>query len=182
MRLINILFLSVILSSCSSLVNVDYDNTINFSLLKTYTVNEKPVRVSKDTRINSPFMQHRVVDELKATLTNKGYENLKGKADLEIKYYLDIKQEIETLDSSVSIGFGSSGYNSAIGFGFNIPIGETSSFDNLVLTIDVVSIKNNKLIWRGSLGHPLYEGEKPESYSKMIKGLVTEILKEFPPK
>lgn len=182
MRLINILFLSVIISSCSSMVNVDYDNTINFALFKTYTVNEKPVRVSKDTRINSPFMQQRVVDELKATLTNKGFENSKSKAELEIKYYLDIKQEIETQDSALSIGFGTSGHHSSIGVGFNIPAGGSSSYDKLVLTIDVVSTKNNKLIWRGSLGYLLYEGETPKSYSKMVKRLVQEILKEFPPK
>ena len=95
---------------------------------------------------------------------------------------MDIRHEIEMHDSGISIGFGTSGRHSAFGIGFTIPVGETSSYDSFILTIDVVSAKNNKLIWRGTLAYPLYEGETPEGYSKMVKSLVVEILKEFPPK
>ena len=182
MRFINIVFISLLLSACASMVNVDYDKNINFTSLKTYSVEEKPVRVSGDTRINSPFMQQRVVNEIKTTLTKRGFENLKQNAELQVKYYLDIKQEIETQDSAVSIGFGTSSYHSAVGFGFTIPLGETSSIDMLVLTIDVFSAKTNKLIWRGSLGYSLYEGANPETYNKLVKELVVEILENFPPK
>jgi len=182
MRIINIVFISLMLSACASMVNVDYDKNINFTSLKTYSVEEKPVRVSGDTRINSPFMQQRVVNEIKTTLTKRGFENLKQNAELQVKYYLDIKQEIETQDSAVSIGFGTSSYHSAVGFGFTVPIGETSSIDILVLTIDVVSAKTNKLIWRGSLGYSLYAGATPETYDSLVNELVVEILKNFPPK
>ena len=182
MRIFNIIFLALILSSCTSMVNVDYDKNTNFTSLKTYRINTVPVRVSKDTRINSPFMQQRVESEIKTALSVKGFENLKDKAELEIKYYLDIKQEFETQDSSVSFGFGSFGRHSAVGLGFEAPIGEVSSIDNLVLTIDVLSAKNNKLIWRGSLAYNLYEGSTPETYDKLVKELVVEILKNFPPK
>lgn len=99
-----------------------------------------------------------------------------------IKYYLDIKQEVEIHDSALAIGFGTSSHHSAIGFGYNVPVGETTSIDNLVLTIDVFSAKSNELIWRGSLGYLLYEGATPETYNRLIKDLVTEILQRFPPK
>ncbi len=182
MRLGIILLISLFLSACGSLVNIDYDETINFRLLKTYKVKAKPVRVPEDTRINSPFMQQRVVAEMEAAFSNKGFKNVKQKAELEIQYFMDVRQEIETHDSGISIGFGTSGHHSAFGIGFNIPVAETSSYDSLVLTIDVVSAKSHKLIWRGSLAYPLYEGETPERYRKMVKRLVAEILKEFPPK
>lgn len=182
MRLIKIIFVSLMLPACASVVNIDYDRNINFTSLKTYHVEIKPVRISADTRINSPFMQQRIVNELKTILTKKGFKNLKQNAELEIKYYLDIKQEIETQDSAVSIGFGTSSRHSMLGFGFNIPVGEMSSIDMLVLTIDVVSTKTGKLIWRGSLGYSLYEGATPETYNKLVNELVTAILKNFPPK
>jgi len=82
----------------------------------------------------------------------------------------------------MAIGLGSYGYHSGIGFGFSIPVGETNSIDKLVLTIDIISIKSNKLIWRGSVAYPLYEGATPETYNQLIKELVTDILKKFPPK
>ena len=182
MRILNIIFMVFILSACTSMVNVDYDKATDFTSLKTYHIDKAPVRVSGDTRINSPFMQQRVENELNTALSKMGYEYLKSNAELEIKYYLDIKQEFETQDSGVSIGLGSYGHHSAIGFGFNIPIGEATSIDNLVLTIDVFSTKTNKLIWRGSLGYSLYEGATPETYDRLVNELVIEILKNFPPK
>ena len=182
MRIINIILFSLMLSACASGVNIDYDKDTNFKEFKTYNVEKTPIRVSADTRINSPFMQQRVVKELGRVLTKKGFQHLKANTELTVKYYLDIKQEIETEDSGVSIGFGRSSHHSAIGFGFTVPVGETSSIDKLVLTIDMTSSKTGELIWRGSLGYSLVEGATPETYSLLIKNLVAEILKNFPPK
>ena len=183
MRLIYLTFISILLSACASIVNLDYDKTVNFNSYSTYTINNEPVRVTGDTRINSPFMQKRVVDELNIALAKKGFKNVKNNAQLEVNYFLDIKQEYETDDSGfVSIGFGSSSRHSAIGLGFNIPIGEVSSLDKLVLTIDFVATDSQKLIWRGTLGYPLYEGATPDTYNSLVNKLVAEILEKFPPK
>ena len=183
MRIINIVFISFMLSACTSMVNVDYDRSTNFSSYKTFAIDARPVRISSDTRINSSLMQQRVVNELNATLTKNGFQNINQNADFSVKYFLDIRREIASQDSGVvSIGFGSSSRHSAIGLGFNIPIGETASIDYLVLTIDVVSTKTNNLLWRGSLGYSLYEGASPETYTKLINELVEEILQNFPPK
>lgn len=183
MRIINIIFISLMLSACTSMVNVDYDRSTDFSLYKTYNIDSKPVRISTDTRINSSFMQQRVINELNATLAKNGFQYLNKNADFNVKYFLDIKREIDTQDSGVvSIGLGSSSRHSAVGLGFNIPVGETTSIDLMVLTIDVVSSKTNELLWRGSLGYSLYEGASPETYTKLVNDLVEEILKKFPPK
>ena len=182
MRIISTVFIFLTLSACTSMVNVDYDQNINFRSFTTYTIESIPVRVSGDTRINSPFMQQRVERELNAALSAKGFESIKKNADLKIKYYLHIKHEIETQDSGVSIGIGTSSRHSAPGVRFNIPISEINSIDNFVLTIDVFSEKTKKLIWRGSLGYDLYEGAIPEAYDRLVNELVTEILKNFPPK
>lgn len=183
MRIINIIVLALSLSACASMVNVDYDYETNFNSYKTYKVNTTPVRVSEDTRINSPFMQQRVVSELNKAFKNKGFKNTNINQSFDVQYHLDIKQDFETLDSGVvSLGVGSYSHHSSVGFGFTIPVGETYSIDLLVLTIDLVSSKSKELIWRGSLGYHLYEGATPETYTTLIKNLVTEILKEYPPK
>lgn len=183
MRVLNLIFISLFLTACASPVNVDYDKGTNFGSFTSYSIDKKPVRISADTRINSPFMQQRVVSELRKRLTDKGYENLNKKPELKVKYYLDIKHEIETQDSGgLAIGFGTSSHHSAVGIGFNIPVGEATSIDLLVLTIDIVSAKTDKLLWRGSLGYHLYEGATPETYTSLVNGLVAEILENFPPK
>ena len=165
------------------MVNVDYDHETNFNSYKTYKINIAPVRVSEDTRINSPFMQQRVVSELNKAFKDKGFKNISKNQSFDVQYYLDIKQDFETQDSgAISLGLGSYGHHSSVGFGFTIPIGEAYSIDLLVLTIDLVSSKTKELIWRGSLGYHLYEGATPETYTTLIKNLVTEILKEYPPK
>ena len=182
MRVIQIICFSLLLSACASMVNVDYDHNTNFRSLKTYYLVSKPIRISNDTRVNSPFMQQRVLSELDAALSNKGFTSLETRADFNVKYYLDIKPETETVDSGVSLGFGSYNRHSAVGFDFIMPIGETSRIDKLVLTIDIVGNKSNELLWRGSLGYSLYEGSTPETYNKLIHELVVEIIKNFPPK
>lgn len=182
MRLISLLILSLFLSACSSMVNIDYDRSVNFKLFNTYRLQMKPIRVANDTRIDTPFMQQRIVKAIKSSLAKKGFEEKDKKDNLTVKYYLDIKHELETDESSVAVGFGSSGYHSAFGFGLSVPVGETYSVDKLVLTIDMVSTKTKKLLWRGSLASRLAAGMSPESNSKMINALVVEILENFPPK
>ena len=182
MRIFNLIFISLFFTACASPVNVDYDKNINLNSFTSYSITKNPVRTSTDTRINSPFMQQRVIDELKYRFEEKGYKPSPSKSEINIKYYLDVKHEIETLDSGVAIGFGSISHHSSVGIGLNVPIGETTSIDSLVLTIDIYSTKTNKLVWRGSLGSYLYEGATPETNSNLVKRLVGEILERFPPK
>ena len=182
MRLISLLFVYLFLSACSSMANVDYDKNVNFKSFSTYRIQTKPVRVDDDTRVTTPFMQERIVNAIDVELTNKGLNKINENANLKVKYYIDVKKDIETEDSSVSIGFGTSGHHSSIGMGFIFPVGEAYSIDKLFLTIDIISAKTDKLVWRGSLGYRLDGGATPETYTRMANELVAEILKEYPPK
>lgn len=182
MRSLKIICLSLILSACTATVNVDYDSDVNFKSYKIYNNVIDAVRVSSDTRIDSSFMKKRVVESINKTLVRNGYSKSVSKSDLKVKYYLDVKQEIETQESGMMIGFGTASANSSVAFGFNFPVGEAVSVDVLVLTIDMISTKTNKLIWRGSSGSYLSEEGTPKKYEEMIKSLVTAVLNKFPPK
>lgn len=182
MRLIILLVTYSFLSACTSLANIDYDRSANFKSLKTYDIQIKPVRVSKDTRVNSPFMLQRVTHAIEESLTKKGFRNLKGKTDFKVKYYLDLRQDVEIEDTGLSIGMGTSSHHSAVGFAFNVPLADVYTVDRLVLTIDIFSTKTDKLIWRSSLGYHMDEGASPESYTQLVNELVEEILESYPPK
>lgn len=181
MRRYILLITCLLLNACASIVNVDYDKATNFANLKTFMVESKPVRVAQDTRIDSPFMQQRVATAIQQALKAKGMKSVISKADLQVKYYLDIKQEIESTDSGMTIGVGTSSGSTAFGFGFAVPASDTSSYDKLVVTLDMVSGSNGKLIWRGSLAYRLHDGGTPEKRTEQIQKMVQEILKQFPP-
>lgn len=184
MRFVPLIFsiiLSLFLSACASMVDVDYDRNINFKSFDSYLVQTKPERVTSDTRINTPFMQQRIVAAINTSLDKKGLTKTNNNS-IVVKYYLDVRQDFETDESAVYVGLGSYSHHSAVGFGFNFPLGETYSVDKLVLTIDMVSTKTNQLLWRGSLASQLSRATTPESNSKMVNALVDEILENFPPK
>lgn len=180
MNKILFIMLSLFLSACAPLVNIDYDTKTDFTSLKSYSNNITPVRVSEDTRVNSPFMLKRVTQEIDVSLSTSGFSSTKNNPDMLVKYHLDIRQEVETQQSGFTIGFGTSTRNTAVGFAFNAPAEDTGTIDKLVLTIDIYNGK--KLIWRGSKDYTLYKGQKPSSYDELIKDLVSDILKNFPPK
>lgn len=171
----------LLLAACASPVNVDYRPGVNFSGIKTFQIEAKPVNVSTDPRVDNPFMKERTVAALKSAFTNKGLYFSKDKADVIIRYHLVIKQEFESDDSGVFFGIGTASRHTAIGMSYSIPSQQVASVDDLVLTIDVVD-NHNVLMWRGSLGQRLYSGSTPEKNRQLIQGLVTEILKQFPPK
>ncbi len=180
MRKLILLISSLLLVSCALPVNLDYDAAYNFAGIKTFQVKQKPVRVADDTRLNSPFMQQRVVKAITNTLLKKGLQS-RTKADVSIRYYLDLRQEIESNDSYMSIGFGSSAVHSTIGLGMVVPVGEVSTNDRLILTIDIVDSRSGQLAWRASAGTYLYEGNDPESNDTLINELVTAVLSKYPP-
>ena len=182
MRFASLSFFCLFLLACSSTVNVDYDKSFNFNQLKSFRIQEKPIRISPDTRVNSPFMQQRVFKEINAAMLKKGFVKNDINVELEIKYYLDIKTEVESYGSEFSVGFGSFGHHSSVGFGVNFPPEESRSIDKLVLTIDIFFKQSNKLVWRGSATELLQNGSTPESYTVLIRQLVAEILNKFPPK
>ena len=179
----HILLLSVLLlSACATSVNVDYATGTSFAGLKTFQVQAKPEAIPNDPRVNSPFMKQRITKAIGDQLTIKGMSFVKTSPDVIVKYYLGIKQELESDDSGVSIGFGTSSRHSAIGFVYGFPASEVATIENLNITIDIVNAKSNQLLWRGSLARRLYAGSTPESNTTLINGIVKEILDQFPPK
>lgn len=171
------------LSACASSVNVDYTPGTSFAGIKSFQVQAKPEAIPNDPRVNSPFMKQRLTRAVGDQLTLKGMAFVEASPDIIVKYHLGIRQNVETDDSGLSIGVGTSSRHSAIGFMYGIPLGgDVSTVENLIITLDVVNASSNQLLWRGSLARELYAGSSPESNTTLINGMVKEILEQFPPK
>lgn len=181
-RFTSIVSLAFLLSSCATNVNVDFDQAVDFSRLKTYSILARGDKDDKDPRLDSVLMDKRIVAAINTGLKAKSYAQQDNNADIKVKYRIDVKQEIESDSSGISIGFGSFSRNVGVGVGYKIPSADVQSYDRGVLTIDMISGKTGQLIWRGSSSRRLYDGSTPEASDKLINSIVDEILKEFPPK
>lgn len=167
--------------SCASTVNVDYDQTYNFATVKTFSLQSKPAKISDDPRLNSPMMQQRMVSAIQAGFQAKGLRSDDKAPDVRITYRIDVKQEIESDRTRVSMGIGTYGRHVGVGVGYGFPASDVESYDSMVMTIDMTVPQTGKLIWRGSDSRRLYTGSTPESNTKLVNELVENILKKYPP-
>ena len=176
------LFITATLSGCSSNVIVDYDKAVNFSALKSYTLLAKSAKSTEDTRLDSPLIDKRIVNAIDRNMLAKSLARKDTGAEMQLTYRIDLKQEIASNGSGVTMMFGLGGSRSALGLGVAVPSSDVKSHDLGMLTIDVISTKTNQLIWRGSSSRRLYDAGTPDATDKLINDIIKEILDSYPPK
>ena len=177
-----VILITLALSGCSSNVIVDYDKAVNFSTIKTYTLLPKSVKSTEDTRLDSHLVDKRIIQAIEQNMLAKGFNKQAASADIQLTYRVDVKQEIVTDNSGVSMMFGIGGNRSALGLGYSVPSADVKSHDLGVLTIDFISAKTGELAWRGTSSTRLYDAGTPESSEKLINSIVKEILDTYPPR
>jgi len=170
----------LLLAACGTTVNVDYDKQANFQALRTYVLMPSPETKTGDTRLDSPLVDKRIRDAIVATLSLRGYQQVKDKADFAVAYQLGLRQEVDSSRATMTVGVGGFYPHSAIGMTYGYP-GYVESYERGILTIDVLQGSDKKLIWRGSSGRRLYDGSTPEKSTKEINAVVQEIIDKFPP-
>jgi len=126
-------------------------------------------------------MHERIHKAIANVLQTRGYREVTEGADIDVTYHISKKQGVESRGSGVSFGFGRYSGGSAVGVGYGFPGYDVSSYEEGILTIDMLKTADQKLIWRGSTGRRLYDGTTPESSTEQVNEVVGKILDEFPP-
>jgi hypothetical protein len=170
----------LLLAACATMTNVDYRQGYDFSGIHRVRIGASPAPASTDTRINSPLVDQRIRAAIAAWLTAQGYQLVDSDADTTLVYQLTTRSGLESRSSGVSFGFGTLGPHSAVGLGYGFPLYDVDSYDEAVLTIDMLDGKNG-LLWRGSASSRLGDGNTPEKLTAMVNDLVSDILDNFPP-
>ena len=170
------------LTGCASNVIIDYDRAVDFKTFKTYTILPKSDKSTEDVRLSSPLVDKRIVQAIKQNMSQKGFRLKNTSADIQVKFRIDVKQEITSDSSGVTMVFGTGSARSGIGIAYSVPSGEVRSQDKGVLTIDFISSKTGELVWRGSNSRRIYDSGTPESSEKLINSIVKEIFEKYPPK
>jgi hypothetical protein len=178
---IALLSVTALLFACSTVqVRQDYDQTEDFSQLRTYSWLPKPQEQTGNLRLDNPLLHDRIVAAIDRNLQAKGYTKVAdAKPDFYVAYHLASQQKLDVRTIDYGTGYGVWGVAGYGGVGWS----ETYAvpYEEGTIAIDVIDLARRKLVWRGVGVGRLKESPKPEEVTQRINSAVDEVLVQFPP-
>lgn len=161
----------LLFTGCSRLdVNVDYDESYDFSAQKTFVVNAEKKEGSNTLYID------RVVAALESDLESKNYTKVsKEEADLIFVFHTDITSKSDISTDYQSVGFGMYRFGGGM-----MATTTTYNYNEGTLIIDALSPKTKKIVWRGVGQTEVQKQKTPEDKRKYVNSIVTQIMAKFP--
>lgn len=172
MRFLCLLFLSVMMASCSSInVSYDYDKSTDFSNYKTFNY------FSDIQTGMSELDTKRFIEALNTELQNKGFEFTENAS-----FYIDIKSSEyqDSQSNTVGVGMGGTGNNVIGGISIGIPVGQSNV--NRQLIVDFVDDSKNGLFWQAVTVYSFNPSTSPEKREALFKSIVEKIMSKYPSK
>ena len=172
MKAIKYLFLFLLLSSCGTVVNYDYEKSTDFTKYKTYDYfSDMQTGLSQlDTK-----RMMRSIDAKLATMGMTRSENP--------DFYIDIQSQdiMNRNNSTVGVGAGGGSRGGFGGVSVGIPINGNQNTREIV--IDFVDKKQNeRLFWQAVSESNYRENASPEKREAYFDALVEKIFSKYPPK
>jgi hypothetical protein len=168
---------------CSQVsVQTDFDQTADFTALKTYAwyAGEQPT--TGDPRVDNPMLDQRVRAAVETTLNEKGFQKTDTAPDFLLIYHAASSKEIGVTTTTAS-GY-SAGY-----YGWNYVYAPmwteqaaSYTYTQGSLILDVVDAKSEKLIWRGSAQANVDDVNTQQQRKNLMNEAVRGMLAKFPPK
>ncbi|MDX1489614.1 MAG: DUF4136 domain-containing protein [Acidiferrobacterales bacterium] len=156
-------------TAATARVEVDSDETVNFSKYKTYAW-------QAGTPSKDPLMEKRIRNAVEGELNAKGLSKREGGADLYVITHASSKTE-KQIDVN-RFGYAGYGWYGWDRWGpttvnvYEIPTG--------TLMVDLLDGRSNELVWRGIATKTL--SENPQKIAKLINKVVKKMFKKCPPK
>ncbi|MDF7806640.1 DUF4136 domain-containing protein [Pontiellaceae bacterium B12219] len=174
---------AAVLTGCSSVSTTrDFDESFNFSTLKTFAWQHGSQPLTGNPKIDNDLNDKRIRDAVETNLRAKGFVKVdKAEADCRVAYFMNFQQRIDGSGSTISFGLGTGSVGRAGGVGWSS--GNTiSDYEEAQLIIDIINPADNEMIWRGQGERRAYSSSNPEKITDAVNDAVTRILKKFPPK
>jgi hypothetical protein len=167
------LFLVGGLSACSSIsVNNDYDTSVDFALLKTWSWLPEAESAGMDAQGVMSLSGARIREDLEGGLIARGYPKVASGGSFLVTFHTLIQQRIEAGAEPYGYGYGwRSGY-----------AGAPLIYDEGSLIVDFIDPKSKTMVWRGLASGVVDPSNSPEKREKLIHEAVTKLLDQFPPK
>lgn len=174
---------TLILAGCATSMKVqsDYDESADFSNLKTYAW-ETGVKQNEDISEDTDRCIRQAVD---SALQLKGYQKVSLSPDLKVRYELTVEEKTETLSvgqpySPVDISGGVVQVNRTWQSYEMMKRMETMKYDQGTLILDIVDERTNKHLWRGSVSAIIDPSATPQKRETRINEAVGKVLASFP--
>lgn len=169
MKFLSIL-LVLILFSCGASVVVDYDSKTDFSKYSTF--NFYP---SIDSGLND-LDDQRIIVAIDSMMSKKGIRKEES-PQFYINFYA--RENVTPSRNTIGIGIGGGGGNVGVGVSGGIPIGGHEIQQHL--TLDLIDVQNDQLIWQGTLEGRFKENSSPSQKQAYYQSVIEKILQKFPP-
>jgi len=175
-----LLGITLFLTACKSTPNFDFDDSVNFSDIKTYAwiVESKPANDGQEY-FKSDINNKRIVNAIERDLQAKGLRKVApNEANVLVNYYTAVNVKEEQNISTTHPYYYRFGPRY---FGHYMNFNNTQrSYKEGALVIDFINAKE-ELIWRGSNETRLTEKSTPQKRLEQVNKAVTDILLNFPP-
>lgn len=179
---------SLALVACSTVqVSTDYDQSADFSALKTFGWLPDSAKVEQDSAyLNNRLMDMRITKAVSQQLIEQGFL-FSSTPDFYVNYSITSEQktDIRTYDNYAGYG---PGWGWGPGYGYR-GMSQGAYTETYVdeyqqgsLIIDVIDPKNLELIWRGIGSKRLPQSANAAEIDKLVAEVVKSILVKFPPK
>lgn len=169
------LLIVLLMTGCSTLsVNVDYDESFDFSKAQKFTVLHE-YKVSENSLQND-----RIIQALKNNLIAKNYTNAtEDTADLIFVFYTDVKDKTQINQDNYRIGFGFGSRHSGMMMSTS---GGTSTYKYTegTLVVDALHPKTKKIVWRAIATKELGEKSTPREKTEAINKIINKVMEKFP--
>jgi len=172
------------LVGCKSTPNYDYDQSVNFAVIKTYAwiINAKK-STDEQAFYQSEINQKRIVRAIDSQLLEKGMHKVApAQADVLINYHTSVMTRTERDISNTHPFYWSFGqsfhHNSHFGLHMNLNSLQRQ-YKTGSIVVDVID-SNKQLIWRGAQESRLVKRLSPEKRESQIQTTVAKIMANFP--
>lgn len=185
MKTILMVVLCALITACNTLKVVDdYDPNVQFAKLKTFSLLEGG-EIKESGKIQDPLLSKHINKSINKVISAKGFQAVdKDNPDFYISWYgaIDKKIHSETVRNY---------YNRTYDTNWRSPNyaswRQSSSTYNIeyekgTLVIDMLDGKTKELIWRGTGSKIIDDRTAGTNVAERVHSVVTEMLKNFPPK
>lgn len=170
MRPFYLLILLISLVSCGSSAVVDYDKSADFSTLESYDYYP-----GIQSGLN-PFDTRRMMRAIDSVMEVRGLSKSIN-PDLLVNFYTE--EYITESNTTIGVGIGGGSGNVGYGVSGGIPVGGNEI--RQLVTIDVIDVRKDALIWQGVISANIKENASPDDKEVYFQQIISKLLKEYPP-
>jgi Domain of unknown function (DUF4136) len=165
-------------------VSYDYDPSANLKTYRTYDWLPGPQEATGDKRIDNSLTDMRIRIAVASQLELKGYTKpVAGQPDFYVVYHASVKDLLKTTSMREYYGYGVAEKTGSGGWpGGNRTVTDIESYKEGSLLLDVIDVREKRLVWRGTAQAKMDPTLTPEERNERARVAVRKMLEHFPPR